>query len=200
MSQALHVRSCRLDIDDIRAALRAHERRVDARTEYRRAAVLFSLMDSDAGWQLVLTRRNNDLPHHQGQIAFPGGSIDAGESPEEAALREAWEEVGLDSGAVTLLGLHDDIWTPSGFIITPVLGVISRDARFRINPAEVARVFSVPLCFFAEESNTERRIMRYRGVDREVLFYHYDGETIWGATALLISNVLSLLSLYADQR
>jgi 8-oxo-dGTP pyrophosphatase MutT (NUDIX family) len=186
--------ACTLTADDIRDRLAAHARVRLRKDGYRHASVLVPLMEKTGEWHIILTRRNPDLPHHQGQIAFPGGSMDAGESVEETALREAQEEVGLSSEHVTLLGCHDDIWTPSGFIITPVVGFVRTGTVFTPNPAEVARLFTVPFCFFADAANTERRILLHEGVEREVLFHHWDGETIWGATALIIRNLLDLLA------
>ncbi len=194
MSSSVIHEPCTLTAAEIRGRLIAHARvRLDM-ADFRRASVLVPLMEIDGEWQLLLTRRNNDLPHHQGQIAFPGGSIDMGETIEAAALREAWEEIGLDSENVDVLGCHDDIWTPSGFIITPVVGIIAGGTRFQPNPAEVARLFSVPLCFFAQEQNTVRRSMVLEGKEREVFFYTWDGETIWGATALMIRNLLAFFT------
>jgi 8-oxo-dGTP pyrophosphatase MutT (NUDIX family) len=184
----------------IRDRLDSGERRRHARDGYRRAAVLIPLVAAHRDWEVVLTRRNGDLPHHRGQIAFPGGSADPGETCVQAALREAYEEIGLDPAHVEVLGCHDDIWTPSGFIISPVIGILAGHGPFAPNPDEVARVFSVPLSFFADEQKAERQVIRHDGVDREVYFYHWDGETIWGATALILRNFLSLLGLIDDRR
>ncbi len=190
---------CKLTAEDIRSRLDKYSRIKLDREGYRRASVLAPLVEDHGEWQIILTRRNSDLPHHQGQIAFPGGSIDEGESVVDAALRETWEEIGLEPSLVDVLGCHDDIWTPSGFIITPVVGIVNAGAIFTPNPAEVARLFSVPLCFFAEEANTERRRLMHEGIEREVLFHTWDGETIWGATALIIRNLLVFLGTGAQQ-
>ena len=157
--------------------------------------MLVPLIAIDGDWDVILTRRNSDLPHHRGQIAFPGGSVDEGENCMQAALREAEEEIGLDPSTVSVLGCHDDIWTPSGFIISPVIGVLSSAGNLRPNPAEVARVFTVPLSFFADADKAQLQTIRHEGIDREVFFYHWDGETIWGATALMLRNLLVLLDM-----
>jgi hypothetical protein len=94
-----------------------------------------------------------------------------------------------------VLGFHDDIWTPSGFIISPVVGLVDDPGTLTPNPVEVARIFTVPLSFFAEEGNVDRQTLRYEGVDREVFFYSWGGETIWGATALMLRNLLGLLGM-----
>lgn len=184
--------------DFIRARLGASEHRRQWREGFRHAAVLVPLVAIDGDWDIILTRRNSDLPHHRGQIAFPGGSVDEGENCMQAALREAEEEIGLDPATVSVLGCHDDIWTPSGFIISPVIGILSSAGNLRPNPAEVARVFTVPLSFFADEDKAQRQTIRHEGVDREVFFYHWDGETIWGATALMLRNLLVLLGMIED--
>ena len=184
----------------IRDRLDAARRLRHEREGYRHAAVLIPLVGTDGDWEVVLTRRNGDLPHHRGQIAFPGGSADVGETCVQAALREAQEEIGLDPARVDVLGCHDDIWTPSGFIISPVVGILAGYGPFVPNPDEVARVFSVPLSFFADERQAQRQVLRHEGVDRDVYFYRWDGETIWGATALILRNFLSLLGLIDDRR
>jgi len=185
--------ACLADANEIQRALLQCERRVLHKSGLRYASVLTALLREGNRWLVLLTRRDEDLPHHQGQIAFPGGSLDEGESAEQAALREAKEEIGLDPSDVRILGCHDDIWTPTGFIITPVIALLTERPRLTINPAEVARVFYAPLCYFSDERHVERRTLIYDGVEREVLFHDYDGEVIWGATALIISNLLTLL-------
>ncbi len=179
----------------IRDRLHAHERQVQERSGYRHAAVLIGLFAKDGAWQLLLTRRTSDLPHHRGQIAFPGGSVDAGEDCVATALREAEEEVALHPSDVDVLGCHDDIWTPTGFVISPVVGVIRSLSDLVPNPVEVSRIFSVPLAYFADDRNAEPQIFEHDGVERNVYFYYYDNETIWGATALIIRNFLRFLGM-----
>lgn len=179
----------------LRATLGERPRFPLHREGYRRAAVLIPLIPADGDWELLLTRRNSDLPHHRGQIAFPGGSVDEGEDCQMTALREAEEEIGLAPADVEILGCQDDIWTPSGFIISPVHGVIPHAAVLRPNPAEVTRIFRVPLSFFADRRNVEIQLFDVEGKEREVYFYHFDGETIWGATALIIRNFLRIIGL-----
>ncbi len=183
---------------ELRRLLSDRPRQPMRRSGFRRAAVLIPLIPVDGDWDLVLTRRNSDLPHHRGQIAFPGGSVDEGEDCKMAALREAEEEIALRTSSVEILGCQDDIWTPSGFIISPVHGVVSADAEFRANPGEVARIFRVPLSFFADDANAEIQHIEYEGRKREVYFYRCEGETIWGATALIIRNFLHILGMVDD--
>ncbi|MBR9975400.1 MAG: CoA pyrophosphatase [Bacteroidetes bacterium] len=177
------------------ARLSGGDRRTHCRDGYRHAAVLVPLIASDGDWDVLLTRRNSDLPHHRGQIALPGGSLDAGEDCVTAALRECEEEIGISRARIDLLGCHDDIWTPSGFIISPVVGVLDGIDGVVPNPAEVARVFTTPLSYFADADTAQRQLLRHEGVEREVFFYRWEGETIWGATALILRNLLMLFGM-----
>jgi 8-oxo-dGTP pyrophosphatase MutT (NUDIX family) len=169
------------------------------REGYRHAAVLIPLIAANGDWDILLTRRNSGLPHHRGQVAFPGGRVEEGEDCRQAALREAHEEIGLLPGIAEVLGCHDDIWTPTGFIISPVIGVLSTADGLQPNPAEVARIFSVPLSFFADARKAQHQRIQHEGIEREVFFYHWDGETIWGATALMLRNLLGLLGMLRDE-
>ena len=129
-----------------RANLAAFERRSLARDGRRPAAVALVLLDDDEGRAcFLLTRRAASLRAHARQWALPGGRIDPGESAERAALRELWEEVGLERDEPTVLGLLDDYGTRSGFIITPVVVWGGSGAALVANPAEVASVHRVPL-------------------------------------------------------
>ena len=174
-------------------------RRAQRRDGYRHAAVLVPLVAAAGDWDVLLTRRNGELPHHRGQIALPGGSLDEGEDCRMAALRECEEEINLPRARIDVIGCHDDIWTPSGFIISPVVGLVDRIDGIEANPAEVARVFTTPLSFFADEAAAQRQTLLHEGVEREVFFYHWDGETIWGATALIIRNLLTLFGMIDDK-
>ncbi|HWH33547.1 MAG TPA: CoA pyrophosphatase [Egibacteraceae bacterium] len=180
------------------ARLAARQRRALQIAAYRRAAVLvpFTLEDEP---RLLLTVRTSHLPTHQGQIAFPGGSIHAGETPRDAALREAHEEVGLEPTQVQVLGDLDDVWTPQGFHVTPVLGAFPTSAVLRHDPGEVAEMLLVPVADLrAIEPRTETRPLRPGttlppGLARGHV-YHYDwrGHDIWGMTAQIVHDLLSI--------
>jgi 8-oxo-dGTP pyrophosphatase MutT (NUDIX family) len=180
-------------LEDLREHASACSRSPITRDGYRKAAVLIPLVQIDGVWHILFTRRNDDLPEHSGQIAFPGGSVEEGERPEETALREAWEETGIRKGDVEILGVHADILTPTGFIITPVIGYLRSIAGLRANPGEVVRIFTAPLTHFTDTSNCVVRKFPVFGELRDVYFYHYDGETIWGATALMLRHFLACL-------
>jgi 8-oxo-dGTP pyrophosphatase MutT (NUDIX family) len=132
--------------DRVRGHLAQFERHTHARDELRAAAVALALLpDTDGAPAFVLTRRAAKLKAHQGQWALPGGRIDAGESPSDAALRELREEVGLDLGGEAVLGLLDDYPTRSGYCITPVVVWAGAEAELAPNPDEVAVAYRVAL-------------------------------------------------------
>jgi 8-oxo-dGTP pyrophosphatase MutT (NUDIX family) len=159
-------------------------------TQRRLAAVLLGLRDGDEP-RLVLTVRTNDLPSHAGQVAFPGGRMDAGDADALAtALRESEEEIGLDPALVTPLGYLDNFDTISGYRITPVVACIAEHARLQAAPAEVAEVFEVPLAFFLDPANLRRYTMEFRGHRREMVEFVHGGHRIWGATAAILLNLL----------
>lgn len=196
--------------DDARAANCLTERRIrDAvshrppavveREGFRSSAVLVPFVCIAGEWHLLFTKRTEDLAHHKGQISFPGGAAEDGETAEETALREAHEEVALLPSLVQLAGEIDQMWTPSGYIITPVVGIVRDIADVLPNPAEVARVFTVPVSFFADEGNAVVKTVRVNGYVRDVYFYNWEGESIWGATAFIIRNVLERLRSVAGE-
>ncbi|HKI87226.1 MAG TPA: CoA pyrophosphatase, partial [Thermoanaerobaculia bacterium] len=141
----------------------------------RRAAVLVPLfVDAGQLWT-ILTLRADDLPHHRGQVAFPGGQLEAGETPWQAALRESREEIGLESERVLDLGRLDELETTTGFHIMPVVGAMPRPESFVIREAEVAEAFSVPLSALANPQMVEERMVKIEGRERELRIYHVGG-------------------------
>ena len=169
------------------------------RTEWdaRLAAVLIPIFNDDGEWKALFTRRTDHLESHQGQVSFPGGAVEEHDStPEEAALRETEEEIGISANNVKVLGALDSLMTVTQFQIVPIIGVIKWPIELRINKMEVARVFSVPLEWLADKRNVEVQTRQFRPVDRPIDVYYFkpfDGEVIWGATARLTLNLVSEL-------
>ena len=158
------------------------------------AAVLIPLIWWKDEWQLVFTRRTDTVEHHKGQVSFPGGGCELGEStPEATALREAKEEIGLAPVDVRLLGRMNDMITITHYRVTPVVGVIPWPYLLRLEPAEVERVFTIPLFWLAGRANWDEQPVRPEGFDRSfpVIRYHpYDGEILWGITARMTQDLL----------
>lgn len=159
------------------------------------AAVLIPLTRFDDQWHLLYTRRGNKVETHKGQVSFPGGACDPGEeTPEQTALREVEEEIGIHPQDVRVLGRLTSMITITGFRVTPVVGVVPWPYAFRVETAEVARVFTLPLAWLAEKNN--RWQIPIPGRDFGLIVYHpYDGELLWGATALMTDNFLKALGL-----
>jgi 8-oxo-dGTP pyrophosphatase MutT (NUDIX family) len=153
------------------------------------AAVLIAVTDrADPG--VILTRRTETLRQHAGQIAFPGGRIDAGdESVVAAALREAEEEIGLPRSRVTVIGAADRYLTVTGFAVTPVIGVIPPDLTLVPSEAEVASVFEVPLAFLLDTANHLEASVEWQGRERHYYEIQWGDHRIWGATAAMIVNL-----------
>jgi 8-oxo-dGTP pyrophosphatase MutT (NUDIX family) len=152
------------------------------------AAVLVAITDR-AKPGLILTTRRHDLRTHAGQVAFPGGRIDPGETPCQAALREAHEELGLDPAEVTVLGEADSYRTVTGYQVTPVVGLVPPDLHLRPNPAEVAGWFEAPLDFVLDPANQRRMSAEYRGRTRHYYQIDWQDRRIWGATAAMLVNL-----------
>jgi 8-oxo-dGTP pyrophosphatase MutT (NUDIX family) len=163
----------------------------------RPSAVLAPLLRADGEWRLLYTRRNSGLPEHSGQVAFPGGRADPQDpTPERTALREAFEEIGLDPADVRVLGRTAEYLTITNYMITPVIGVIPWPYRLRPAAEEVSRVFTIPLSWLADPANHERRLRELPtpfGSATVIYFHPYDGEVLWGATARITLNLLSIL-------
>jgi 8-oxo-dGTP pyrophosphatase MutT (NUDIX family) len=160
----------------------------DAEEEASPAAVLMAITDrSEPG--LILTIRRDDLRTHAGQVALPGGRIDPGETPCQAALREAEEELGLEPLHVTVFGETDDYRTVTGYQVTPVVGLVPPDLTLTPNPAEVAGWFEAPLDFVLDPANQRRMSAEFRGRTRHYYQIDWQEHRIWGATAAMLVNL-----------
>jgi 8-oxo-dGTP pyrophosphatase MutT (NUDIX family) len=158
-----------------------------------KAAVLLPIIER-AEAALLFTRRTATLAKHSGQVSFPGGRSEAHDlSPLETALRETFEETGIDPGHVTLAGYLDRLVTGTGFDIQPVVGVVA--PGFALNPdaGEVAQVFEVPLAFLLDPVNRRRESRQIGGRTRHYYAFTHDGHEIWGATAAIIVGLAQRL-------
>ncbi len=149
------------------------------------AAVLVAILHGDNPG-ILLTKRTSTLSSHAGQVAFPGGRIDPGEAPEQAALREAMEEVGLPAQRVELVGRLPDRLTGTGFCITPVVGLLASGFAPVLAAAEVEEVFTLPLQTLLDPAGPQRQRAHFRGRDREFWVWPHPQHYIWGATAAIL--------------
>ena len=171
------------------------EIQLNEETSLKCAAVLIPLVWHDDEWHLLFTRRTDRVESHKGQVSFPGGACDEEETtPEETALREADEEIGLNPADVRVLGRLSNLITITYFRVTPVVGVVKWPAVFRVGEHEVARIFTIPLAWLANPSN--RWQFEVPGTGRSLIAYHpYDGELLWGATARMTVDFLNVVGL-----
>jgi 8-oxo-dGTP pyrophosphatase MutT (NUDIX family) len=160
----------------------------------RSAGVLVPLRDRGNEVTVVLARRTEQVPHHKGQICFPGGSRDPGDSDLlETALREAEEELGIRGDDTEILGAMDPVITVTGFCIQPFVARISSTAVFRLDAFEMAEVFEAPLPFFGQFDRYRYAESVFRGERHRVYFLDYGSYTIWGATAKILHRLAELV-------
>ena len=152
------------------------------------AAVLVAVTDRDDPG-MILTVRREHLRTHAGQIALPGGRVDPGENVVEAALREANEELLLDPAKVEVIGTIEPYRTVTGYVVTPVLGVVAPDLPLEPHEHEVADWFEAPLGFLLDPANQHRRSALFEGVERHYYEIMWNDRRIWGATAAMIVNL-----------
>jgi 8-oxo-dGTP pyrophosphatase MutT (NUDIX family) len=173
----------------------AGSRRV-ARYGFQHAAVLIPIVRLGDGYGFLFTKRTDRVETHKGQVSFPGGVIDQADADYiAAALREAEEEIDLPKESVSILGVLDDFATPTGFVITPVVGLIEELPPLTPNIEEVDEVFQVAVDFFVDQTHATSEVKRVEGIDREVWYYRTGSHTIWGATAAIIRSLLQTLQL-----
>ena len=144
----------------------------------------------------MFTRRPETMPNHRGEVAFPGGKIDprVDDTPRDAALREAEEEIGLPRDTVDVIGELDTMHTVSGpFLIAPFVGVIAAPPTLLPDPWEVERVFDVSLSTLLRDDLYSQERWNIFGGERTMHFFEVDDETIWGATARILAGFLGHL-------
>jgi 8-oxo-dGTP pyrophosphatase MutT (NUDIX family) len=157
------------------------------------SAVLVPLISRAGGWCVLFTQRSHQVENHKGEISFPGGMIEPGETPLGAALRETREEVGIPEDKIHLLGELDEIPTISGFSIYPFVARIDWPVQLRPNPVEIETVFILPLGDFVEEGRLKTEHWKRDGQDYPVYFYQFKECMVWGATAKITKNLIERL-------
>ncbi len=179
--------------DRIKTALAAHER-ISMAPGPVPAAVLLPLYRKEGVRHVLFTKRTEHLHHHRGEISFPGGV----RHPEdrdmrETALRETREEVGIEPADLEILGMLDDFYSIHDFCVTPYVGLLPDDYRFRINPAEIERIIEVPLAHLLRPEIFRVEDWSWKGRSHPVCFYTYGDDEIWGLTAAILKQFLDLV-------
>ena len=158
------------------------------------AAVLVPLIDHPDQLTVLFTQRTSHLAHHAGQVSFPGGHIEPDDrGPEDTALREMEEEVGIDRSRVEVIGCLETYITRTGFVVIPVVGMVNPPFAVKPDPHEVAEVFEVPLEFLLDRCNHRRCTAEFEGVTRHFWAIPYRGYYIWGATAGMLVSLCDVL-------
>ena len=160
----------------------------------RPAAVLMPLWEQEGRVQVVFTKRNATLPHHPGQISFPGGAADPEDANlAETALRETCEEIGVCQGLVEVTERLDQVLTITNFLVTPYVGLVDPRAEFNPNPVEVERLVVVPLAKVLDRQSYQPRDVKWEGLTMRQVGLAHGGDIIWGATARMLLNLLDAL-------
>ena len=183
-------------IQSIRQTLQLHEPTPAAPRNRNRskAAVLVPLIDDDSV-RLLLTLRAGKLSAHGGEVALPGGREDIDDlSSQYTALRETEEEIGVSAYQVEVIGELQSFVSKYGLLVTPIVGVIPAGLTYRANPAEIDSIFEVPLDFFTTTQPIRIDDLNRQGEFNRVPAYNFDGYEIWGLTALIIGELLRVIS------
>lgn len=183
-----------IDLEHLRERLFQHEREPDA-TRDTKAAVLVPLLNLEEGWALLFTRRAEGLSTHRGEISFPGGRVDEGETTLQAALRETEEELSLSGDLVEPLGRLAPVTTVvTGYVIEPWVGLIRNLDDLDPNPHEISEVIVVPMAKLLEDATM--RIQKFVSPDGIFANPAYDvgPNIIWGATARILSHLLRVIN------
>ncbi len=179
--------------EQIRSCLAGLQLRTIESGYTREAAVLMPIFKQDGEPHFLLTRRTNEVQTHKGQISFPGGVREGAEELEMTALRETFEEVGIESGRIELLGRFHDFLAITDYRVTPFAGYIEEPFNTIPQIQEVAEILKVPFRIFLDSSRLRIERMPHQGRMRDVYFYSYGTSDIWGLTARIIKEFLEEL-------
>jgi 8-oxo-dGTP pyrophosphatase MutT (NUDIX family) len=182
-------------VENLRQIFASRPKKIIRSQKLSKAAVLIPLFCRDNEYHILFTRRSQNVMHHKGQISFPGGKPHPSDSsPQETAIRESWEEIGVNPADIEIIGELDDTAThASHFSITPFVGLIPYPYKFTINPAEIDEIFDVPLLALMNKANVIEKQVIEDGEPTTVYFYEYQHWVIWGATARILKQLLDLI-------
>jgi 8-oxo-dGTP pyrophosphatase MutT (NUDIX family) len=158
------------------------------------AGVLIPIIEHEDRLSVLLTRRSSALRYHASQVSFPGGRMERGDADIQAtALRETWEEVGIQPADVDIAGYLEPTPTITGYAVTGVVGIVAPGIELRIDPGEVERAFEVPLAYLLDAANQRVSEREYDNVRVPIVEFHFASERIWGATANILLELRRLL-------
>jgi 8-oxo-dGTP pyrophosphatase MutT (NUDIX family) len=181
-------------VEELGTLLEKRERRSIEHPSYTHAAVLIPLYEKEKSCHILFTKRTQQVKHHKGQISFPGGVYDEEDRDfRRTALREVREEIGLHEKDTRIIGELDDIVTVTGFIVTPFVGLIPYPYPFQLSEIEIEELIEVPLASLLDRQCFSERWIDDAGQKRLVYNYQYGEHAIWGATALMLKQLLELL-------
>jgi 8-oxo-dGTP pyrophosphatase MutT (NUDIX family) len=168
--------------------------RADARPEgARHAAALLLIYPGPLGWTVPLTVRHSDLPHHPGQISFPGGRVGANETAAQAALRETFEEIGVRPERVRMVGPLSTLWiVVSNHLLEPFVGITATRPDFDLAPSEVEALVEVPLSDIRDMTRVKSEVRVRDSIDVTYPFFDLGGHKVWGATAMVLGEFAAL--------
>lgn len=173
---------------------------IDSNLNPRIAAVLILIYQKDESIFFVLIKRKDYDGHHGGQVSFPGGKKEKGETIKETALRETEEEIGIEKDSISILGTLSQVYIPpSNFLITPFIGYINHVPHFKIQEREVEYIIEVPIEQLLKESNVKIKkipLTKYAkvNIDMEAPYFELNKQIVWGATALVLSEFKDILN------
>jgi len=168
------------------------ESSLPAQVHWPQAAVLLAMTDDPINPEIILTQRAQHLSTHSGEVSFPGGKLDeVDRSLRETALRESWEEIGLDPLSVEVLGQLPSVHTLWKYEVTTIVGIVPTNAPLTANLGEIDSIFKVPVKYFLTDQRTRTDRFQRGDVDFWAPVYHYEGYEIWGFTAGILVNFLN---------
>jgi 8-oxo-dGTP pyrophosphatase MutT (NUDIX family) len=159
----------------------------------RQAAALLLVHPGPDGPAIPLTVRHADLPHHPGQVSLPGGALDPGESPEAAAVREAWEEIGVAPDDLRIIGALSTVWIAvSNFVVHPFVAVTDATPGFRAHPGEVAGLLEVPVADLRDRGRLKWARQARGPIEFDYPYFDVGSQKVWGATAIILGEFACL--------